>query len=273
MAGSFSIYALYWQFRKSLKSVHFNVLFFLLSQLIWPLILIGTYYLSYSPLLDPAQPGESAFTGGADFFSYLMPGVIVVYLYLEYVSIGFGLAVDRDYGVLEPILITPVNRIFWLFGTASSAMPASLLASAGFIFSSALFFGISVPHPLIFCLFILVTASASIPWGAMVCAIFLCGRNSRFLYAVFETPAEFFSGSRFPLAALPSVLSAAAMFYPLSHSVVILRCTLQQTISWSNIKTELVWIAGLCVLYSTAAALLFSFAEYKGKRDGTLTFS
>ena len=266
-------YTVFWQIRKSLKSLHFSPLFFFLSQLIWPLILTGTIFLSYSPLFGAGSAEACPFTGGTDLFSYLVPGIIVIYLYLEYVGLGMGLTVDRDYGVLEPIFLSPVNRLIWLFGTALSTVPAGIISAAGFIASSHLLFGIRLPHPLFLTAAVVFVILSGIPWGGMVCAIFLNGRNSRFLYAVFETPAEFLSGSRFPLTALPAVLSAAALFYPLSHAVLLLRLSWYERIPWQTVGREVLFILALALVYTAAAVFLFRRAEEKGKRDGTLTYS
>ena len=269
----FHPYAFFWQLKRSLLSTHFNPAFFLISQLLWPLIMVGTYYLSYSPLFDPASPGADNFTSGLDMYSYLIPGVIVVYIYLEYVSIGFGLSVSRDYGVLEPIFLSPVNRMLWLFGTATAGIPSGILAAAGFVLSSMLVFSISMPHPVVFFAGTVLVVFCSVPWGGLVCAIFLCGRNSRFLYAVFETPAEFLSGARFPVAALPVLLSTAAAAYPLSHSVALLRLCWKPAVDLSLIFQDFLRLLLLGVVYSAIASMLFSYAERKGKRDGSLTFS
>ena len=267
------VYTFYWQLKKNLVNTHFSPLFFVLSQLLWPLILIGTYYLSYTPLMDPALPGVEGFSRGESMFAYLIPGVVVVYLYLEYVSIGFSLSVNRDYGVLEPVFLSPVNRMLWLFGTATAALPSGFTAATGFIVSSVFIFGVNLPHPVLFMLLVLFVILGSIPWGALVCAVFLCGRNSRFLYSVFETPAEFMSGSRFPLSALPAVLSGMAFFYPLSHAVNLLRAVWSVDIARDTVFKEMLIIPFLGFLYAAAATLLFSWAERKGKRDGTLTFA
>ena len=266
-------YTLYWQLKKSLKSLHFHFLFFLLSQLVWPLILVGTFYLSYTPLLDPADPVINSFSGGSDLFTYLVPGIIVIYLYLEYVTLGFGLSMDRDYGVLEPIFLTPVNRLLWLFGTALSIFPSGIFASAGFLLSSHLIFGIGLPHPFILSGFIVFIILASIPWGAMVCSIFLSGRNTRFLYTMFEAPAEFLSGSRFPLIALPVFLSGVALFYPLSHAISLLRFCWYPLVPWKDVLKESLWIVGLGVIYTFVSIVIFTWAEERGKRNGTLTFT
>lgn len=268
-----TFYTLYWQLKKSLKNLHFHFLFFLLSQLIWPLILVAVFSLSYTPLIeDPSSlPGDFGFEGG--LFAYIVPGIIVIYLYLEYVNLGIGLSRDRDYGVLEPIFLTPVNRLLWLFGTALSIIPSGVISSTGFLVSARIIFGLTIPHPFFLGLAILFVIISSIPWGALVCAIFLSGRNSRFLYAFFETPAEFLSGSRFPLTALPAGLSAAALFYPLSHGINLLRFFQQEQLSRVLIGREVIWLIVQGIVYTALALFLFTSAEERGKRNGTLTFT
>jgi len=267
------LYTLGWQIRKGLKCMHFHFSFFVLSQLVWPLILVTTFYYSYSPLIeDSGNLTEMAGFGG-NLFSYLVPGIIVIYLYLEYVNLGFRLSMDRDYGVLEPIFLTPVNRVFWLFGTALTVVPSGILASSGFLLSSWLFFRIPMPHPFLLGGAVLYVLLTSLPWGAMVCAIFIGGRNTRFLYSFFETPAEFLSGARFPLTALPTWLSTISLFYPLSHGIKFLRLFWTNPLPLNDIGSEMISLTGLSLLYGFLAYFLFSWAEERGKKNGTLTFT
>ena len=273
MQSDSMIYTIYWQLKRSLKSMHFNFLFFLLSQLLWPLILVGTFYLSYSPLMNPAEPSLNNFTGGDGLWSYLVPGIIVLFLYMEYVTLGTGLSHDRDYGVLEPVFLSPVNRLVWLFGTTLSVIPAAVLSSTGFLISAHFLFSISMPHPILVGLFIFVVILTSLPWGAMICAIFLCGRNTRLLYTIFETPGEFLSGSRFPISALPVMLSSVALLYPLSHAVTLLRYGWYEFIPWADVLKEGIWLIGLGIVYLIISILLFRWAEERGKEQGTLTFT
>jgi ABC-2 type transport system permease protein len=264
---------IYWQLLRSLKNMHFNLLFFLLSQLLWPIILLGTFYLSYTPLLDPSEPQITEFTGGGSLWTFLVPGIFVIYLYMEYIGLGSQLARDRDYGVLEPIFLSPVNRTIWLFGTASSVLPSGIISSTGFLLSAHFLFTIELPHPFVLILLVFIVLLSSVPWGAMVCAIFLSGRNSRLLYAIFETPGEFLSGSRFPVTALPAFLSTISLFYPLSHAVSLLRLGWYETILWQKILKEVFTLGVLAILYLGIAIFLFHWAEERGKRQGTLTFT
>jgi len=180
---------------------------------------------------------------------------------------------DRDYGVLEPIFLSPVNRSLWLLGATSGAIPSALTGAVGFSICSFFIFGIFPPHPLwaFFLLFFVIIFS--LPWGCLICAIFLSGRNSRLLYAIFETPSEFMSGARFPLNALPSLLSGLATVYPLSHAVKLLRYAFSSTPSLKGPLQEILWLTVLGVLYSAIAFFLFKRAEKRGKENGTLCFT
>jgi len=213
------------------------------------------------------------FNTDAGLFAYLLPGIIVVFLYMEYVSLGTGLAADRNYGILEPVFLSPIRRHLWLFGAALSVLPTGLLAAGSFVLSSILIFGIHVPHPGFLALLILLVILTSLPWGMFVCSIFLCGRNMRLLYALFETPSEFLSGARFPIASLPLVLSTIAMAYPLSHAVRLLRIAWMDSISWASVFFEITWLVSLDIFLFIVATLLFRWAEERGKQKGTLTFA
>lgn len=267
------LYTLFWQLKRSIKTMHFNPLFFITGQLIWPLFLLGTFYLGYTPLMDNKNDLLKLLTDNNSLWSFLLPGIIITYLFMEYVNLGSHLSLDRDYGILEPIYISPVNRTLWLLGSVTSAIPSGIISSIGFIISSHFIFSIPIPHPLYLLLTLLFILITSLPWGAMVCSIFLSGRNQRVLYSIFETPAEFLSGARFPITALPTIISTIAVIFPLSHSVKILRYIFMINIPWSKVLNESITIILLSFCYLIIAIYLFNRAEKRGKRLGTLTFT
>lgn len=267
------LYTLFWQLKRSIKTMHFNPLFFIIGQLIWPLFLLGTFYLGYTPLMDDKNSLLKLLTDSNSLWNYLLPGIIVTSLFMEYVNLGSHLSMDRDYGILEPIYISPVNRILWLVGNTTSVIPSGIISTIGFILSSHLIFNIPIPHPFYLFIALLFILISSLPWGAMVCSIFLSGRNQRVLYSIFETPAEFLSGVRFPITALPMVLSSLAVIFPLSHCVKILRFVFMNNIPWDKVFRESITLILLSFCYLFVAIILFNRAEERGKQQGTLTFT
>lgn len=267
------LYTIYWQLKKTIKTIHFNPLFFIIGQLLWPILLLGTFYLGYSPLIDNKDSFLKVLSDSESIWSYLLPGIILTYIFMEFVTLGIHLSMDRDYGVLEPIFISPVNRVKWLMGNTTSAVPSGLLAATGFLISSSLIFSIKIHHPFYILAGILFIIATSLPWGGTVCTIFLSGRNQRVLYSLFEVPAEFMSGVRFPITALPSILSTIAVAFPLAHSVALLRLLFKKSIPWSLVMNKGVILLGLSLIYLVIAILLFKRAESRGKRDGNLTFT
>ncbi|MEW6229247.1 MAG: hypothetical protein AB1700_14340, partial [Bacillota bacterium] len=67
-----------------------------------------------------------------------------------------------------------------------------------YVFLGMVLFRVHFAHPLALVLAVVLVLLTSLPWGALLYAIFLMGRNSRVLYSLFESPAEFLSGVRFP---------------------------------------------------------------------------
>ncbi len=264
---------IYWQSLKGFKSQHFNKLFFLMQQISWPLLNCLTYYLFYSPLFEGNELPASFDSGFFKIMSYIIPGILVLSIFNEYINTGAAMGVQRDYGILEPIYISPVNRTLWLISNAAGVLPSFLASYAGFLISAHIVFRVQPPNILIFIALSILIFVLSLPWGSLVCAIFLTGRNMRLVYALFETPSEFLSGIRFPVAALPGALSFAALAYPLSHCVKLLRTAYLPVIDLIIIGRELATLSLLAVIYLLASSLILRYAEYRGKVEGTLTFT
>jgi len=261
---------LYRHVHRSMKSMHLNPLTFFLQQTTWPILTAAAAYFSYAPLYDGLR-GALPFTGAMDFRTWLCSGMAVLALYLEYVNLGSHLAMDRDYGILEPVFISPVNRGLWLFGTVLGALPSVFLGFSAFMASSALFFGFALPSVGRLLTAFAVVFAFSLPWGALVCSIFLSGRNSRFLYALFETPAEFLSGARFPLSALPNALAFVASLYPLSLAIGVIRAAWSASF-YAELPGLCLRLLAMALAYAALAWSILHRAEKRGKRDGTLSF-
>ncbi len=264
---------IYWQSLKVFKSQHFNKLFFLMQQISWPLLNCLIYYLFYSPLFEGTEMPASFDSGFFKIMSYIIPGILVLSLFNEYINTGAAMGGQRDYGILEPIYISPVNRTLWLISNTAGVLPSFMASYAGFLISAHIVFRVQPPNILLFLILSILIFILSLPWGSLVCAIFLTGRNMRLVYALVETPSEFLSGIRFPVKALPWALSFAALAYPLSHCAKLLRTAYSPVIDISFIYRELISLSILAVIYLVASSLILRYAEYRGKVEGNLTFT
>lgn len=209
------------------------------------------------------------------FFSlsaFLLTGTFVIGIYSGYINIGFQLAFQRDFGVLEALFITPINRLQFLVGNTLSNTLTGTMTLLIFFISGLFLLHVKIVHPIILLLSIIISALTSIPWGAFLCSIFLLGRNSRVIYSLFEEPAEFLSGVRFPVLALPSLLFIFSSIYPITHSVNLMRTAINNSVNWHAFINDILWLVGLGLVYLLLAAVIVYIAEQRGKKQGNLSY-
>ncbi|MCG8569056.1 MAG: ABC transporter permease [Spirochaetes bacterium] len=265
---------LYWQVLRGLKGSYISPLILILQQVTWPLILVVTLYFTYSPFTG--KSGENivpSFTHSLPLWTYLLTGIFVLHLFLEYINIGGRLSFERDFGVLEIVYLSPVSRIFWLVSNAFSGLVTGILSFIAFAFIAIYLFDIKIYHPWLLTVMVFYFLLMSLPWGAFVIAVFLAGRNMRLFYAIFETPAEFLSGTRFPIQSLPFFLFGIAFIYPISHSVSLIRNCFAQTVDPLLIIKNEILLLILAIVYLCLAYFMILYAEKKGKNKGDLTYS
>jgi ABC-2 type transport system permease protein len=260
------------QFLQSRRQIHFNLPVFILQQLSWPLIYLVTLYFTYSPFQGTSGT-IAALTGELELWPFLFAGVFIINLFQEYVIIGFSFSFTRDFGMLEIIYLSPANRFIWILGNTTTAFLSAALNFLGFIFISTFLFRIHFPHPILTVGLVIFTIISSLGWGVFISSIFLIGRNARFLYAIFETPAEFFSGLRFPLKILPTALFSITLVYPLRHSIALIRHSLLVEIDIQKLVAEIIFCTVLGILYGIVSIGIIAYAEWRGKERGDLSFS
>ncbi len=260
------------QLTNTIRRIHFNLPVFFLQQLLWPLLHIASVYLSYAPFWD-GKGGVPAVSGDLDLWTYLFSGIFVLFLFQEYIGIGMGISTERDFGVLEILYLSPASRLAWLMGLSLSAVISAVISVVSLMASAIILFDISLVHPFLVAGSIMYVILASIPWGAFVSSVFLIGRNARFLYALFETPADFFSGFRFPVSALPAGFAGMALLYPISHSISLIRLALTEQPDYGAMLRSAGVLALLAIAYGILATDLLRFGERRGKERGDLSYS
>ncbi len=263
-----------WEVRRRFKATYLRAETLLLQLCLWPLVTLVTLVLYYAPFTGGRgwqQP--LPFTDGLSLGAYLLLGTFVVSIYAEYVIAGFALSWERDQGTLEAVYLTPVNRLGYLAGNALGSAVTGTASLLMYVVLGMALFQIRFAHPLPLTLALVLVLLTSLPWGALLCAIFLVGRNSRVLYSLFESPAEFLSGVRFPVRAFPATLYTLSSIYPITHAVSLLRAAAAPTLKWAVLRREAAWLVALAVIYLIAARLVVGYAEWRGKVQGNLSYS
>ena len=227
------------------------------------------------PLIGPAMlalilaPALEKATGGLhshiDYTSFVGVGAIGLVIPLSCVFAALSVIVDRHAGAQRELLAAPIPRAYLVLGNMLVALVLAALQAIVVVGLSALRGGIF--H----------VSASGVAWFLGAALLFAV-----FMYALAETVASrvskeedfvgatpvlailpfFFAGALFPIAVMPSVLTAIAKAMPLTHALALMRYGivdpsgrgLHEIWGISNVTVE-AWLS-LAVVALFAAVLL-----------------
>lgn len=189
-----------------------------------------------------ASIGEGAF-GGADYSTFLFPGVLATSVMFTAVFSAISIVWDRELGFLREMLVAPISRTSIVLGkclggaTVATLQAIVLLALAGLV-------GVPYSPPMLLgCLGLLFVISFAITAFGLVLAVRVQQIQTVMpRVQLLLTPLMFLSGAFFPLSgALPGWLHALTLANPLSYGVDALRRLVLHYAKGGAAATALQW--------------------------------
>jgi ABC-2 type transport system permease protein len=173
--------------------------------------------------------GKVVSTGaqGADFRTFLFPGVLATSVMFTAVFSGVSVVWDREFGFLREMLVAPIRRTSIMAGKClggaivSTVQAVIILAMAGLA---------GVPYSptlMLELLGVLFLASLSITsFGLLLGARVANIQSVMPMIQVVITPMMFLSGALYPTAGLPTWLAIATKINPVTYAVLPMRSIL-----------------------------------------------
>jgi ABC-2 type transport system permease protein len=247
----------------------------LLNRLLSPLAWIAIAIYAYVGVADTGQV-TAAFEsseGSGDFTGFLVLGQ-TVYTFFVGLNWRAGMAIQRErwYGTFETLLVAPMNRTAWLLGEAVFG----ILDTGWTVFAAAVvaiyLFGadFAIPNPGAALLAFVLTLTAVTALGMFVAGFYVLTRSAGPLSNAVQAPVRFFSGSQFPLAALPAALRAASFAIPVTWGLAAVRASLMSGAGFADLWRTYAVLAGFTVLFAWAGVRLIDHTERVAKERGTL---
>jgi ABC-2 type transport system permease protein len=210
---------------------------------------------------------------GVDFRQYLTAGIIASgIMSTTFVSLGIGIATERDDGTLKRLYGSPMPRSAYFIGKTISALVLSALETALLLAVGAVLYGLEPPADLgrwftFGWVFVLGVASCTL----LGIAISSVPRSSRSAAAVLNVPflaLQFTSGVFFIFGDLPKAIQQISALFPLKWMCQGLRSALlpdallvrEPVPSWEHGRVALMLIAW-CL-----AGLALCLATFRWKR-------
>lgn len=247
----------------------------LLNRIFGPIVWVSISLFGYLALVPEADI-RAAFArsgNGTDFAAFLILGQTVFSLF-NTLNFRGGMSIQRErwQGTLEVVLLAPTSRVAFilgetLYGLLDGGWTILLaLLVTGFAYGA----GFHVGDPLLALTVLALTLSAMVALSLFFAGFYVLTRSAGPLSNAIQTPVRFFTGTNFPVAALPSVLQAVSYALPMTYGMIAMRAVFIGRASWASMAPDLVILAAFTAVFWTAGVLLVKRMEAIAKTRGTL---
>ncbi|WP_233871227.1 ABC transporter permease [Paraburkholderia adhaesiva] len=156
--------------------------------------------------------------------AYIFPGVVGLSLMFTAISAAVGIVHDRQTGLLNALLVSPVRRSEIAAGKIGAGAVVAWVQSMLLLpFSPTVGIGVTFPHLV---LLVMAMALASLAFSALGLALALPFQSVIVFPVVSNTlllPMFFLSGALYPLDLAPDWIRLAAVFDPAAYAVDLMR--------------------------------------------------
>lgn len=199
---------------------------------------------------------------GVGSWEVLVPGLLIQLCLLSSGMAGFGIVVDRRFGVLERLRVTPVSRISLLLGRVLRDAVILLVQATGLIVLGYAFGLRAAPAAVLAGLLLVLLLAVGL--AALSYALALTMREELFMPLVGTgvVPLLLLSGALLPMSFAPGWLDAASRATPLRWVVEALRAL------FAGSYTSAPVIIGTAVAVALAAAGLAVGTRAVNRRSG-----
>lgn len=247
----------------------------LLNRIFGPIVWVGISVFSYTALV-PADTIEDAFVRAGqspDFVAFLILGQTIFSLFTNLNWRG-GMAIQRErwQGTLEVVMLAPTSRVAFilgesLFGLIDGGWTVLLALVVTVIAFGA---GLSVQDPLLALTVVALTLAAMVALSLFFAAFYVLTRSAGPLSYAIQTPVRFFTGTNFPVSALPVLLQTVSYALPMTYGMIAVRQVFTGAGSWSSLAPTIGALVGFTVFFWVVGVLLIGRMERIAKQRGTL---
>ncbi len=244
-----------------------------ISSVFHPLIwLTPVYFMGQAFSVNGQALGFAAYSGTSDYMSFIVIGsALTNFINAVFWGMGYSMKTDMDAGVLEANWLAPVPRPLLLIGRTFTSITITTITSLAMIGIAALIFGF---HPTGD---VLAAVGTIIPmliglygFGFAFAALVLIMREANTLVDTSSFLVQIFSGSSFPVQALPRWLLPVSLALPLTYGFDAVRGWLLHTRTLLPIEVEIALLVLFMFIFIALGMWVFGALERRVRMLGTL---
>jgi len=216
--------------------------------------------------------GFAQYSGTTDFMSFILLGTVLEnFINAVFWGMGFALKNDMDSGVMESNWLTPIPRLLILVGHSVTNLIVTAITSAGMLFFGGLVFGFHPTGDVLKAFVpILPMMIGLYGFGFAFAAVVMLIREANSLVDMSSFLVQIFSGSNFPVNALPRFLLPVALALPLTYGLDSVRAHLIGTTPILPLNWEMVLLVVFMFVMLWVGVASFRSLERRVRILGTL---
>jgi ABC-2 type transport system permease protein len=243
------------------------------STMFQPLIWIApVYFMGMAFSVDGKAEGFAQYSGTTDFMSFILLGTVLEsFINAVFWGMGYALKNDMDSGVMESNWLTPIPRLLILVGHSVTNLVVTMITSMGMLFFGGLLFGFQADGNLLAALTPIIPMMIGLyGFGFAFAAVVMIMREANALVDMSSFLVQIFSGSNFPVNALPRFLLPVALALPLTYGLDAVRSHLIGTTTILSLQWEMILLIVFMFVMLWIGTSAFRSLERRVRVLGTL---
>jgi len=201
--------------------------------------------------------------GEVGYSSFVAPGILALRLLFSSIFFGVGIIMDKQFGFLKEVLVSPAKRIEIMIGKVLGGVTISLIQCTLVILAAMLIGFLSFPTPISVLwtfLVLFIGSSGLVSLGIIIATRLDDMHGFQLVMNFIMQPMFLFSGALFPIDNLPSAISPLVKLNPLTYVVDSLR-----SVILGQSANPFLFNLSIIILFSTTMLALGTHAFRKMK--------
>jgi ABC-2 type transport system permease protein len=188
----------------------------LVQSIVAPVLSTSLYFVIFGAAIGSRIPEID----GVSYGAFIVPGLIMLSLLTESISnSSFGIYFPKFTGTIFELMSAPVSYVEVLLGYVGAAATKSVIIGSIILATASFFVDISVAHPLVMVLFLVLTAVSFSLFG-FILGIWADGWEKLTIVPILVImPLTFLGGTFYSISMLPPMWQTISLFNPLVYLV------------------------------------------------------
>lgn len=241
----------------------------ILQPVVW---LAPVYFMGLAFSINGKAVGFAGYSGTTNYISFALIGMVLgSFIDAVFWGMGFSLKEDMNTGVLEANWLAPASRFLIMIGRTFTSLTITTITSLLTLLISAWLFGFSIIGNLGLAILTALPMLVGLyGFGFAFAALVLVLRDANTLVDVSNFLVQTFSGTSYPVTALPRYLLPFALALPLTYGFDAVRGFLLGTRTLLPIPIEFMLMLVFMFLMIFIGIWVFRRLEYRVRMKGTL---